>query len=304
MNLKVGTRGSKLALAQTEIVIEKLLKLYPEISIEKEVIVTKGDKILDKSLEKIGDKGIFVSEIEDKILKGEIDFAVHSLKDMPTKLNEGLLLMESPQRVDPRDVLIVNPKHNLKHFEIKDWLTNNNGLKIGTGSKRRSVQLKIINDSIQVCMIRGNINTRINKLVDEDMDAIVIAAAGVNRLQLEDDLCIYYFGYDEMIPSPAQGALAIELRSDNNDLINIFNSIVDKENLNGIKAERSFLKNINGGCHIPVGAISVIEDGKLRLTGIYGNEDCSKIIVDEVIGNINDAEEIGKKLASKILENF
>ena len=176
MKLIVGTRGSALAIAQTDSIISLVLDKFPDLEIEKKIIKTKGDKILDKSLDKIGDKGLFVSEIERELLEGTIDFAVHSLKDMPTKISPGLKLAQTPERQDPRDVLVINPKHQLRPEDIMDWLRSSQGLKIGTGSKRRTSQLKRINESIQPMMIRGNIGTRLEKLVSQDLDAIVLAA--------------------------------------------------------------------------------------------------------------------------------
>lgn len=300
MKLIAGTRGSALALAQTDIVIEKLKNAYPEVAIEKKIILTVGDKILDKALDKIGDKGIFVSEIESNLLSGEIDFAVHSMKDMPSEIDERLVITKTPDRTDSRDILVVNPKYNLKEDEILLWLKASKGLKIGTGSKRRKCQLKIINDSIEDVLIRGNINTRLKKLVEEDLDAIVIAAAGIKRLNLVD-INVYYFDYDEMIPSPAQGALAIEVKKDNIKLIEMINSLSDEDTNIKVGAERSFMKHINGGCHKPVGAVASLEGDILKIRGIYGDGNCKHIVCDEIEGNKWEFEQIGKSLAEKMI---
>ncbi len=300
MRLIVGTRGSELAIIQTDIVIDKIRNLYPDIEIEKKIIITKGDKVLDRALDKIGDKGIFVSEIEKQILCGEIDFAVHSLKDMPTIISEGLLLTKTPNRANPADILVLNSKYNMNHDEIHDWLKNSKNIKIATGSKRRISQLLKINPGIEVPLIRGNINTRIKKMELEDFDGIVIAAAGIERLGLEKKLKIYYFDYDEMIPSPGQGALAIEIRENDSFLRKICDEIADLESDIGVIAERSFIKSIDGGCHMPVGAISEIDGDILRLRAMYGDSECKNIVSAKLEGKKVDAVEIGNELA-KIL---
>lgn len=280
MKLVAGTRGSELAITQTELVCKSLMRAFPELEIEKKIIKTKGDKILDKALDKIGDKGIFVKEIERQLIDGKIDFAVHSLKDMPSEIDDRLKLVSTPKRADARDVLIVNSKHNIDLDNSINWLKNTSGLKIGTGSKRRIAQLLMINDEIVAVPLRGNIATRISKLVSEDMDAIVLAAAGIERLNIKD-LSIYYFDYNQMIPASGQGALAIEIKKENTKLEKMFESISDRETERQVLAERAFLKEINGGCHIPVGSISYMKNNKFIVRGVFGNEDYTNIIIKE-----------------------
>lgn len=276
MKLIAGTRGSKLAIAQTDLICNMLKEKFPNLEIEKKIIKTKGDKILNKVLDKIGDKGIFVKEIENQLIDGEIDFAVHSLKDMPSEIDGRLKLTKTPNRADARDVLLINPKHKIK--DVGYWLKNSKGLKIATGSKRRIAQLLNINKNIEIVPIRGNIDTRIEKLVNEDMDAIVLAAAGIERLGILGKNKLYYFKYSDMIPASGQGALAIEIRKDNSKLDKIFDEIYEYEAEIEVIAERSFLKKINGGCHIPVGAISEINGNQLSLTAIYGDSDYKKVV--------------------------
>ncbi|MDY4560553.1 MAG: hydroxymethylbilane synthase [Peptostreptococcus porci] len=303
MNLIAGTRGSTLAIAQTEIVMRKLSEKYSDLSIEKKIIVTKGDRDKSTALNKIGDKGLFVSEIEKQLIEGSIDFAVHSYKDMPSEIDENLMIVDIPDRSDPRDVLIINPKHKLINQDLKGWLVNTQGLRIGTGSIRRKSQILRINNSIEVLGIRGNIETRIDKMIKEDLDGVVLAASGIKRLG-KDNLNMYYFSYEEMIPSPAQGALAIEIRKERKDLIKLFCSISDELETIKVKAERSFMKTINGGCHSPVGAISTIDGEKLRLRGIFGDSKGENIVIDEICGDLENADELGRKLAESLLDKL
>lgn len=280
MKLVAGTRGSQLAITQTELVCESLKAVFPGLEIEKKIIKTKGDKILDKALDKIGDKGIFVKEIEKQLIDSKIDFAVHSLKDMPSEIDDRLKLVNTPMRADARDVLLVNPKHDVDRNNIMDWLKNSKNLKIGTGSKRRIAQLLMINKNIVAMPLRGNIGTRISKLVSEDMDAIVLAAAGIERLKIKG-INVYYFDYNQMIPASGQGALAIEIKKDNTELEKMFEKISDRNTQLQIVAERAFLKRINGGCHIPVGSISYIENNEFVLRGILGDESYSNIVIKD-----------------------
>ncbi|SFE24153.1 hydroxymethylbilane synthase [Peptostreptococcus sp. D1] len=303
MKLIVGTRGSTLAIAQTEIVIGKLSEKYSDLSIEKKIIITKGDKDKSTALNKIGDKGIFVSEIEKQLIEGNIDFAVHSYKDMPSEIDEKLMLVDTPDRSDPRDALIINPKYNLVNQELKDWIINTKGLRIGIGSIRRKSQMLRMNKSIEAIGIRGNIETRIDKMIKEDLDGIILAASGIKRLG-KDNLNVYYFSYEEMIPSPAQGALAIEIRKERKDLIKLFDSISDKPESIKVKAERSFMKTINGGCHSPVGAIATIDGKTLSLRGIFGDSKGKSIVIDEICGDLENAEELGCKLAEMLLDKL
>ncbi len=301
MRLIAGTRGSKLALAQTDLIIRLLKEKYPSLEIEKKIIKTKGDKILNRALDKIGDKGLFVKEIENQLISGQIDFAVHSLKDMPSDIDYRLKLTKTPNRADARDVLVINPKHEIK--DVFYWLKNSKDLKIGTGSKRRSAQLLEINKNIEIRPIRGNIDTRIEKLVKEDYDAIVLAAAGLERLELLEKNKLYFFDYAKMIPAPGQGALAIEIRKDRKELDKIFQDISDEKKDLEVLAERAFLKEINGGCHIPVGAISEIKEGRLFLSAVYGSEDCSQIVKSQRSIEINEDFKNEKKEELSSLKN-
>ncbi len=244
----VGTRGSKLAVTQTNWVINELKKKYPDIEFETKIIKTKGDKILDKPLDKIGDKGLFIKELEQALLDQEIDFAVHSMKDMPTDLEEEFILSKPPKREEPADVLITRyPISSLS--ELKEHAI------IATGSKRRKYQLLHLRKDLNIVGLRGNINTRINKIYTENLDGIILAKAGLNRIDFSaEDLYIVELDKKEFIPAAAQGVLAIELLKSNADMLSILNSISSKETEMQVKAERTFLNMVGGGCHTPVGA--------------------------------------------------
>lgn len=302
LKLIVGTRGSKLAIAQTEQIVNIVKDKFDDIDIEIKVISTRGDQILDRSLDKIGDKGIFTQEIERQLIDGEIDFAIHSLKDMPSQTGEGLTLVDTVGREDPRDLLILNSKYGVITDPI-DWLKSHDGVRIGTGSKRRKAQLLRINPRLNIDLIRGNIDTRIKKMEDEPFDAIVLAAAGINRLNMKS-INAYILDVDYMIPAVGQGALAIEIKKSNSELINIFEGIADYNTNICVRAERAYLAAINGGCHIPVGAIASIEEDVLTLRGIYGNEECDKIVISCIEGSVDKAEELGVSLAGIVAEKL
>ncbi|MBF7097165.1 hydroxymethylbilane synthase [Alkalibacter mobilis] len=295
MNIKVGTRGSKLAVTQTKKVMEDLKCIHKDLEYEIIIIKTTGDKIQDVSLDKLGEKGIFVKEIEEALLAKKIDLAVHSMKDMPGKQPEGLFFSAVPKREDPRDVLIMN--HGYKTLDDLPI-----GAKIGTGSKRRSYQLLKLREDLQIMPIRGNVETRIKKMKENDYDGIIMAKAGLNRLGLTSELrgTLYEFDTDKMIPSPAQGALGLEIRSDDLTLHDILMSLEDKESRIQIEAERGFLIETKGGCHVPIGACCSVEGGKLTLECIFGKEDGSRLVRKNITGEIQDAFKLGVDLAIQV----
>ena len=296
MKLVVGTRGSNLALVQTNWVVEQLKKNNPDIEFEIKIIKTKGDLIKDLPLDKIGDKGLFVKEIEKSLLDKEIDMAVHSMKDMPSILPEGLKFASIPKREDPRDVLVLKEGYN----DINDLPK---GAKIGTGSKRRTYQLLKYRPDLEIVPIRGNIDTRIRKIEDENLDGIVLAAAGLNRAGLNHHIS-YHLPVDIMIPAPAQGALALEIREDDSNMEKIISHIKDEMTEIQVAAERGFLRGVNGSCHIPMGAYCEIKDNKLNLSGLYGDEEGNKLVIKSITGAIEEAEKIGFELAKNILKEY
>ena len=273
MDIKIGTRGSKLALAQANYVLERLKQNFPENDYEIVVIKTTGDLDQHRPLDAIGSKGIFTDEIEDALLNGRIQLAVHSMKDMPDTLKDGLTFADPWDREDARDVLILNHYKSLKDLP--------KGANVATGSKRRSYQLLKLRPDINIYPIRGNIDTRIRKLREgladgTKLDGIVIAAAGLKRIGLAHEIS-EYFNVDDMIPAPAQGTLAIELKSDNYELLDMVNSLSDSKIKDITFLERGFLKKIGGDCHLPIGAYASATDEGYELRALFGTEDGSKL---------------------------
>ena len=296
MKLVVGTRGSNLALVQTNWVVEQLKKANPGVEFEIKIIKTKGDLIKDLPLDKIGDKGLFVKEIEKSLLEGEIDMAVHSMKDMPSYLPEGLKFASSPKREDPRDALIFK-----EGYKSIDDLPK--GARIGTGSKRRKYQLLKYRPDLEIVPIRGNIETRIRKIETENLDGVVLAASGLRRAGLDNKID-YYIPTDIMLPAPAQGILALEIRENDKETEKIINSIKDDTTKIQIDAERGFLIGVNGSCHIPMGAYCEIEGEKITLTGLYGDGEGKKIVIQSQEGTLADASTIGYELAKSVLKEY
>ena len=294
MKIRVGTRGSNLALIQTNWAIDRLKEKFPEVEFEVKIIKTKGDKILHLSLDKIGDKGLFVKEIESQLLEGEIDLAVHSMKDMPAEVVEGLKFASVPKREDPRDVIIL--REGLNSFDELPI-----GATIGTGSKRRKYQLLRKRPDLNIVPIRGNIETRISKIESENLDGIVLAASGVIRADLEEKIT-EFLPVDLMIPAPAQGALALEIRENDEELEKMIDAIRDEISQIQTDAERSYLAGIDGSCHIPMGAYCEVDGEKLTLTGIFGDEDGEKITVVSLEGDRDNPKELGSNLAKLILK--
>lgn len=295
MHIKIGSRGSKLAIAQTQSVIDILKNKYPNDSFEIVVIATTGDKEQVKALDKIGSKGVFTDEIENALINGEIQLAVHSMKDMPSEIREGLTFTKTLKREDSRDVLILREAKSLK--ELKQ------GAIIATGSKRRAFQIKALRPDIEIVGIRGNIDTRIRKLNEvmpdgRYIDGIVLAAAGIKRLNREAEIT-EYLSVEDMIPAPAQGALAIEVKKDNTELLEKINCLCDDYSEISVKAERNFLAAIGGDCHLPIGAcLENKADGNYRLLALFGNEDGS--VLNRVSVDGNDIDELVKKAVDKL----
>lgn len=274
MNYKVGTRGSKLALIQTEIVTGKLKKANPNDNFEIIIYKTSGDRDQKSDLESIGEKGVFADTIESALQSGKIDLAVHSMKDMPSKPLEGLTFAKAWEREDARDVLILRD-------EFKCLADLPSGAVIGTCSKRRDFQLRQLRPDLKTTLIRGNIDTRLKKLADGysngvKIDGIIIAAAGIKRLGRENEIT-QYFTADEIIPSPAQGTLCIEVKEGNTELLEKINALSDCENDVVTSVEREFLLKIGATCHEPIGAYAQIVGGKICLRAIYGNDDGSRL---------------------------
>lgn len=289
MHYRIGTRGSKLALVQSEYVKRRMEEAYPEDTFELVIIKTTGDKVTDKPLAAIGTKGLFVKEIEEALLSGSIDMAVHSMKDMPVECATGLTFAKAWKREDCRDVLILKTAGSFSELP--------SGAVIGTGSLRRACQLAMLRPDIRFTAIRGNVDTRINKLMDDSygLDGIVLAAAGLNRLGRSSEIT-EYLDPEVVIPAPAQGVLAIETAEVNTELLDKINALSDDNSDREAVAERTFLRLTGGGCHAPVGAHCVTKDnGDLRMVVFFGNDDCSRILRIEVTGT--DSEAVGHEAA-------
>jgi len=288
----VGSRQSALALTQTNQVIDALEKLAAELRLEVcfevKKIVTKGDQILDVTLSKVGGKGLFVKEIEQALLHGEIDMAVHSMKDMPALLPEGLVNGAVPLRQDPRDCLISREGVDL------DGLPH--GAKVGTSSLRRSSQLLAYRPDLKLEWIRGNIDSRLRKLETEGFDAILLAAAGLKRMGWEDRITSY-LPVEICLPAVGQGALGIQCREDDAELLELLGRYQDGDTALTVAAERSLLASLNGGCQVPIGAYAVLgEDGKtVHLTGMVGKPDGSLLLKESATGT--DPEALGSEVA-------
>ena len=292
--VRIGSRKSQLALVQTHWVQAELSRHFPDITFEVSTMETQGDKILDVALSKIGDKGLFTQELEDDMLSGDIDFAVHSLKDLPTNLPEGLRLGCVTKREDPADAMVVHEKHKDKMLD-----TLPEGVVIGTSSLRRLAQLRHHFPHFKFKDIRGNVNTRLRKLDEGEYDAIVLAAAGLNRLDMSGRI-------HQILPSEislhavGQGALGIECRQGDDDILAILKVLEHEVTAQRCYAERAFLRELEGGCQVPIGVNTTIESDTLTLTGIVASLDGQQLIKDEVTGSPKDAESMGKELAKRL----
>jgi len=287
--IKIGTRTSKLALAQANIVVEELKRKFPDLNIEIVGIKT-GEEKYKKSLSR---KDIFVKEIEEALLKGEIDLAVHSMKDLPIKIPDDLIIASVPKREDPRDAFISKKYSSLFELPI--------GAKIGTSSLRRRVQLLNIRPDLNVIEIRGNVDTRIKKLDLLNLDAILLAYAGLKRLGI-DNIVKEILDPDLIVPAIGQGALAIEARKKDNEIIKISKAIEDYESRIAVEAERVFAQKIGGGCNLPVAAYAKVNGKKfvMNVMVAYDNEG-KKVMKDKIEGSIDDALTLAAKLADKLL---
>tara|TARA_B100001287_G_scaffold263956_1_gene255343 strand:+ start:1610 stop:2524 length:915 start_codon:yes stop_codon:yes gene_type:complete len=290
--INIGTRGSKLAIHQTKIVLKKISELYPNIKLNTKVIKTKGDILLDQDLTKVLDKGFFTSEIQEALYANEIDLAVHSLKDLPTTISEKSKIVAILKREDHRDVFVSNHKTPLNYFDSYK--------KIGTSSLRRKSQLLSINKNLKILPIRGNVDTRIQKMLDGNYDGLVMAAAGVKRLGLEKHIT-EFFDLDTMLTAPGQGAIAIEIRDSDDELKELLSKLNHDETNMCVSAERSFLKTLGGGCHVPFAAFASIKNEKMKINAFVGSLDGELTIKDCISGNKENYLRLGEEIAQRIL---
>lgn len=289
----VGSRRSKLAMTQTNWVIEQLKRLDDSFDYEVKEIVTKGDRILDVTLSKVGGKGLFVKEIEQAMYGQEIDMAVHSMKDMPAIIPEGLVIGCIPEREDHRDAFI--SKNHVKFEDLKP------GSIIGTSSLRRGAQLLAKRPDIEIKWIRGNIDTRLEKLKGEDYDAIILAAAGLSRMGWASDVVTEFLDPDLCLPAVGQGALAIECRESDTELLTLLEKFTCTKTSQTVRAERALLHTLEGGCQIPIAGYAYINNQEeIVLTGLVASPDGKTIYKDQVVGQ--NPEELGQKLAQLLIE--
>lgn len=294
----IGTRKSPLALWQAEFVKAELQTAFPNLEFSLRHIQTTGDKILDAPLSKIGDKGLFTREIEHALLRGDIDLAVHSLKDLPTQTPDGLAISAITKREDTRDVLIAKTPTTL--------LTLPKGAKVATGSLRRRSQLLDRRPDLEIHDIRGNLNTRFKKFFESDLDAMLLAYAGVHRLGMDTHIS-ELLSHELILPAVGQGALAIETRADDPDTINMVKRLNDPETELATKAERSLLRSLEGGCQIPIGAFGTFEEGQFVLSAFVGALDGTQTLREKLvkpnIASVKDAETAGIELAERLREH-
>jgi len=278
-----------LAIWQTDFVINKLLELDDRLEIEKVIIKTTGDKFLDVALSRIGDKGLFIKEIEKELLDGSIDMAVHSMKDMPTRITEGLAIGAVLPRENSKDVLLSRDNRKLAELPV--------GAAVGTSSLRRKAQLLALRPDLNIVDLRGNIDTRIRRLQNGELDAIVLAAAGVIRLGYEElvaeDL--------EIIPAVGQGAIAVEIRDDDTDIRELVEKLDDRSTRLAIAGERAFLAALEGGCQIPIGCGGSVRDDFLTLEGLVSDLEGKQVFRSRLSGPAAEAEDLGRKLALELV---
>ena len=282
--VRIGSRDSKLAVIQTELMIHAVTKYHPEIQFELVTMKTTGDIILNQTLDKIGGKGLFVKELDIALAEGRIDCCVHSLKDMPMEENPDFPITALPKRGDPRDVLVLP---QMQHFE-------NITAQIGSSSFRRQIQLKKLFPSCHCLPVRGNIITRLQKLDCGEFSSLVLAGAGLQRVGLSERIS-RYFSTDEMIPAAGQGILAVQSRK--NEDVSFLSCIHNKESEYAALAERAFVRTLDGGCSSPIAAYAQIHGTELKLTGLYAKEHQWEYIIDSVIGNTDNAVQLGEQLA-------
>ena len=308
--IRIGSRGSRLALVQAEWVRDRVAARYPQLTVEIEIINTKGDKILDAPLAKIGDKGLFTKELETALLDARIDLAVHSAKDMPTAIPEGLEIIAFTEREDVRDVFVPNPALLEGHAPDAGPLMLDDvpqGARVGTSSLRRRSQLLALRPDLDVVDIRGNVETRLRKLVDEDMAGTILAAAGLSRLG-RSEVTGFAFTFDQMLPAVGQGALAIEARADRPRVADLKAALDHQPTALAVSAERALLGTLEGGCQVPIAAHARWKEGgedgagTLVLDAYVGSLDGTRSVRGESERLADDPGGLGTSLAAELLE--
>jgi hydroxymethylbilane synthase len=296
-HLVIGSRGSKLALTQAGLIKTGLGQIEPSLAVRIEIIKTSGDGSTDP-LSVIGGKGVFTRELEEALLDGRVDVAVHSLKDLPTIIPDGLLIAAICKREDPRDALVLNRKSKGSIASIRALPQ---GATVGTSSPRRLAQLKHLRDDLVIKDLRGNVDTRLRKLDEGEYDALVLACAGLRRLGMENRISAA-LPAAEMLPAVGQGALGIETRADDADTIEVVSKLDHKFTRLACLAERSFLRSLGGGCQLPIAAYAVVREKRIRLDGLVADPAGKRIVRERISGALDAAEELGDQLAAQLLE--
>jgi hydroxymethylbilane synthase len=291
--IRIGTRASLLAVTQSTWVKNQIEQQYPDTTVELVKIVTKGDKILDVPLAKVGGKGLFVKEIEDALLDERVDLAVHSMKDVPAELPEGLQVAIVPEREVPQDAFVSGK------YDSVDALAQ--GAVIGTSSLRRKSQLACLRPDLEIKDLRGNLDTRLRKLDDGEYDAIILAGAGLNRLGMQDRITAL-FTPEQMLPAIGQGSLGIELRIADTELLEGMQFLHHQDTAVTVAAERAFLLRLEGGCQVPIGGFATLEGDTITLTGLIASLDGKTILKEQLSGPAAKAEKIGITLAETLLD--
>lgn len=293
-NLVIGSRGSELALWQAEWVKKELIKAYQDIKIEIRIIKTKGDVVLDKPLPLIGGKGVFTREIEQALLTEEIDVAVHSCKDLPTLMTEGLVIGAIPARETASDVLMTADGMGLDSLKPDSV--------IATGSLRRAAQLLHCRKDLKTVDIRGNVPTRLRKFNESNWEGLILAYSGLKRLNLLNGNCVV-LDHKNMLPAVAQGALAIQIRTDDTQISDTISVLNDKDSSDAVTAERSLLRRLEGGCQVPIGAISTVDNSELQIEAQITSLNGAMAVRNRLSGDRDDAEKLGIELAETLLRN-
>ena len=291
--LIVGTRGSQLALWQAEWVQRQLKAIVPDISVILKRIQTSGDKIQDVPLAKIGGKGLFVKEIEEALLRRDIDLAVHSMKDVPSALPEGLEIVCVPEREDPRDALIARKGHTLATLPV--------GARVGTSSLRRQAQLLHVRPDLEIAMLRGNVDTRLRKVREGHFDAIILAASGLKRLGWDQEVT-EYLSVDVSLPAIGQGSLGLEGRKDDTLVRDLVAQFEHRPSRIAVTAERALLAGLEGGCQVPIAGYATLQGDTLTLDGLVASLDGKRYIRQVVSGLAGEAESIGMRVAEQLLD--
>ncbi|MDH5435202.1 MAG: hydroxymethylbilane synthase [Gammaproteobacteria bacterium] len=290
--IRIATRKSPLALWQAEFVRDELMNAHSGLKVELITMSTQGDKILDTPLAKVGGKGLFVKELEQRMLAGEADIAVHSMKDVPVELPDGLYLPVICEREDPHDAFVSNQYKNLDELP--------HGARVGTSSLRRQCQLRALRPDIEILDLRGNVGTRLSKLDEGNYDAIILAAAGLKRLAHHDRIQDI-IKPEIMLPAIGQGAVGIECREDDPDTNALIAALNHKDTYTRVCAERAFNHKLEGGCQVPIAGFAVLNNDRLEMKGLVGQPDGKKIIQDHRGGDRKNAEAIGIELAESLL---